>query len=301
MSSPESRARSGPDFFADIAHVVGLVVAGLHENPTPVSDVVSTSTHKTFCGPRTGGLVLCRREHAKAIDDAIFPAMQGAPGAHIIAGRAVLFGLAASEGFRELMQAVTRGAKALAASLERAGLPLYLGGTDTHMVILDLRDREVEGRAAERRLERHGLVANRVTLPEKLGARSRVGIRLGTTAMATRGMREEGFAAVGALIAACCAERRARPGPPRGAAESLLSLFRSPPRSAASKQCRNGAIDDAIRSSCVRGTSEGPQGHRRRHDDRRPSRRDAHGRFRRRRDQGRAARAMADSDAHGRP
>jgi glycine hydroxymethyltransferase len=190
----------GAYFFADIAHVVGLVVAGLHENPTPVSDVVSTSTHKTFCGPRTGGLVLCRREHAKAIDDAIFPAMQGAPGAHIIAGRAVLFGLAASEGFRELMQAVTRGAKALAASLERAGLPLYLGGTDTHMVILDLRDREVEGRAAERRLERHGLVANRVTLPEKLGARSRVGIRLGSTAMATRGMREEGFAAVGALI-----------------------------------------------------------------------------------------------------
>jgi glycine hydroxymethyltransferase len=192
----------GAYFFADIAHVVGLVVAGLHENPTPVSDVVTTSTHKTFCGPRTGGLVLCRREHAKGIDNAIFPAMQGAPGAHIIAGRAVLFGLAQREGFRELMQAVVRGAKALAASLERAGLSLYLGGTDTHMVILDLRDRAIDGRDAERRLERHGLIANRVTLPAKPAGRSRVGIRLGSMAMATRGMREDGFAAVGALIAA---------------------------------------------------------------------------------------------------
>jgi glycine hydroxymethyltransferase len=191
----------GAYFFADIAHVVGLVIAGLHENPTPVSDVVTTSTHKTFCGPRTGGLVLCKREHATAIDHAIFPAMQGAPGAHIIAGRAVLFGLAGTQGFRDLMQAVVSGAKALATSLEQAGLSLYLGGTDTHMVILDLRDREITGRAAEQRLERHGLIANRVTLPEKPGTRSQVGLRLGSTAMATRGMREDGFANIGALIA----------------------------------------------------------------------------------------------------
>ena len=188
-------------FFADIAHVVGLVVAGLHENPTPASDVVTTSTHKTFCGPRTGGLVLCKRQHGKAIDDAIFPAMQGAPGAHIIAGRAVLFGLAASGSFRALMRSVVRNATVLAASVEEAGLTLYLGGTDTHMVILDLRDRDIDGRAAERRLERHGLIANRVTLPEKRGGRSRVGIRLGSTAMTTRGMGDDGFRAVGALIA----------------------------------------------------------------------------------------------------
>jgi glycine hydroxymethyltransferase len=191
----------GAYFMADIAHVVGLVVAGLHENPTAVSDVVTTSTHKTFCGPRTGGLVLCKQRHAKAIDEAIFPAMQGAPGAHIIAARAVLFAVAGRDGFRALMLRVVENAGALAAALRRAGFPLYLGGTDTHMVILDLRGHDVDGRTVERGLERHGLVANRVTLPEKPNAKSRVGVRLGTTAMSMRGMGEDGCAAVGTLIA----------------------------------------------------------------------------------------------------
>ena len=167
----------GAYFFADIAHVVGLVVAGLHENPAPVSDVVTSSTHKTFCGPRTGGLVLCKRQHAKAIDDAIFPAMQGAPGAQTSPARRPLRprrrrGLSRADACRSWRQSPRR--------LPRGGgISLYLGGTDTHMVILDLRERGIDGRAAERRLERYGLIANRVTLPEKPGARSRVGIRLG--------------------------------------------------------------------------------------------------------------------------
>jgi glycine hydroxymethyltransferase len=191
----------GALFFADIAHVVGLVAAGLHENPVPVSDVVTTSTHKTLCGPRTGGLVLCTRQHAAAIDEAIFPSMQGAPGIHIIAARAVLFGIAGRASFKALMRRVIDNAHTLAATLEAAGVPLYLGGTDTHMVVIDLRDRGVDGRTMERKLERHGLVLNRVTLPEKTRAKGRSGLRLGSTAMTTRGMDGRGFAAVGSAIA----------------------------------------------------------------------------------------------------
>ena len=187
-------------FVADIAHVVGLVVAGLHENPTGVSDVVSTSTHKTFCGPRTGGLVLCTEEHAEVIDRAIFPHMQGAPGAHILAARAVLFEMAGRPGFRALMNRVVASARALADGLSGAGMRLYLGGTDTHMVVLDLRGEGVDGRMVEQKLERHGLVLNKVTLPRRADSKGRAGLRLGTTAMAMRGLNEAGFEAIGATI-----------------------------------------------------------------------------------------------------
>ena len=200
--------------------------------------------------------------------------MQGAPGAHIIAGRAVLFGLAGSEGFRELMQAVVRGAEALAASLKAAGLFLYLGGTDTHMVILDLRGREIDGRVAERRLERHGLIANRVTLPERPGRPDRVGIRFGSTAMATRGMREEGFAAIGSLIARVLWQPTSTTLRSRSDPVKLHPLARSPPRSAASRQCPKGAINAATQARFSRRAAEGPQGYRRGHHDRWPARRD---------------------------
>ena len=172
----EVARETGALFFADIAHVVGLVAAGLHENPVPVSDVVTTSTHKTLCGPRTGGLVLCKQQHATAIDDAIFPGMQGAPGVHIIAARAVLFGIASRPPFRRLMHSVIDNAKVLAGTLQNAGVKLYLGGTDTHMVVIDLRDTLVEGLAMERKLERHGLIVNRVSLPEKPGLQGPHGI-----------------------------------------------------------------------------------------------------------------------------
>ena len=197
----EVARETGALFFADIAHVVGLVAAGLHENPVPVSDVVTTSTHKTFCGPRTGGLVLCKQQHATAIDDAIFPGMQGAPGVHIIAARAVLFGIASRPPFRGLMHSVIDNAKVLAGTLQNAGVKLYLGGTDTHMVVIDLRDTLVEGLAMERKLERHGLIVNRVSLPEKPDSRGRTGLRLGSTAMTTRGMGQEGFTEVGNIVA----------------------------------------------------------------------------------------------------
>jgi glycine hydroxymethyltransferase len=191
----------GALLLADIAHVAGLVVTGLHDNPVPYADVATTSTHKTLCGPRTGGLVLCRARLADAIDTALFPGMQGAPGAHIIAARAVLFGLAARPAFAVLMRAVVRNARTFAEALLEAGMPLYLGGTDTHMVVVDLRDAAIGGRAAARRLEAHGLVCNALQLPNRDGAASRTGLRLGSTAMTIRGMDEVGFRQVARLIA----------------------------------------------------------------------------------------------------
>lgn len=187
--------------FADLAHVSGLVVTGLHDNPVPYADVATTSTHKTLCGPRTGGLILCRTALAERIDTALFPGMQGAPGAHIIAGRAVLFELASRPAFAALMRAVVRNARSFAAALQEAGLALYMGGTDTHMVVVDLRDRARAGRAAERRLEVHGLVCNAVGLTRRAGDAGRAGLRLGTTAMTIRGLDEAGFGRVARVIA----------------------------------------------------------------------------------------------------
>ena len=191
----------GALLFADLAHVSGLVVAGLHDNPVPYADVATTSTHKTLCGPRTGGVILCRSALAEPIDAALFPGMQGAPGAHIIAGRAVLFELATRPAFATLMRSVVRNARIFAQALAEAGLPLYLGGTDTHMVVVDLRNRAIGGRPAERRLEAHGLVCNAVGLPARDGDVGRAGLRLGTTAMTIRDLDEAGFGRVARLIA----------------------------------------------------------------------------------------------------
>lgn len=192
----------GALLFADIAHVSGLVAAGLHVNPVPFADVTSTSTHKTLCGPRTGGVLMCRVGHAAAIDAALFPGMQGAPGAHIIAARAVLFDLAGQPPFAALMRAVVSHARHLAEAMMEAGLKLYLGGTNTHMIVIDMRHRTVNARAMERRLEAHGLVGNAVTLPVRPGDASRAGLRVGTTAMTIRGLAADGFAQVARAIAA---------------------------------------------------------------------------------------------------
>ncbi len=207
----------GALLFADLAHVAGLVVTGLHENPVPYADVATTSTHKTLCGPRTGGLLLCRAGLAEQIDAALFPGMQGAPGAHIIAARAVLFHLVACPEFAALMRAVVRNARAFAEALAEAGLTLYLGGTDTHMVVIDLRDdRALDGRAMEQLLEAHGLVCNAVSLPLRAGCTGRAGLRLGTTAMTIRGLDAAGFRSVAKFIAAIVAE-------PRGPVDARIS------------------------------------------------------------------------------
>ena len=192
---------AGAFFFADIAHVAGLVAAGLHDNPASYSDVVTTSTHKTLCGPRTGGLVLCRAALAEPIDEAIYPGLQGAPGAHIIAGRAVLLELVARPAFRTLMQAVVDNARALAEALRDRNMALYLGGTDTHMVVVDLGNEGRSARAITARLEAHGLLANPCALPAQCEGDRRRGLRLGTTAMTIRGMGAESFTVVADLLA----------------------------------------------------------------------------------------------------
>lgn len=175
----------GAMVFADIAHVSGLILAGLHENPVPFCDVVTSSTHKTMCGPRTGGLILCHQQHAAAIDAALAPGLQAAPGGHIIAARAALFGLVARPEFRQLMQRVVEGAVALTEGLSAAGVTLYAGGTGTHMVVAEAPRPDAEP------LFRHGIAANTTTLP------GRTGLRLGSTPMAIRGLDVPGFRALG--------------------------------------------------------------------------------------------------------
>ncbi len=214
-------------FFADIAHVAGLVAAGEHENPAPYADVVTTSTHKTFCGPRTGGLILCKTTHAAAIDRALFPGLQGAPGAHIIAGRAVLFELAARPVFARLMKAVRANARALAEGISRAGLPLFLGGTDTHMVVVDLRSRPVKGRAAEADLAAHGITANRVTLAPRPNGAGGAGMRLGTVAMTIRGMDAKAFGRLGEIVAVLLG--RGEAGVEHSLVDEIASLAASHP------------------------------------------------------------------------
>lgn len=191
----------GAMLFADIAHVAGLIVAGLHPNPTPFSDVVTTSTHKTFCGPRTGGLILCKARHATAIDAALAPGLQAAPGGHIIAARAVLFDRVTRPEFRELMKNVVAGAASLARGIAAGGLPLFAGGTDTHMVVVDLRRTDWAEPAVNAHLERHGILGNTTTLPRRPGDKSSLGLRLGSTPMSIRGLPAEDFANLGAIVA----------------------------------------------------------------------------------------------------
>ena len=201
----------GALLFADIAHVSGLIAAGLLPNPVPDCDVATTSTHKTFCGPRTGGLILCRAKHGPAIDAALAPGLQAAPGAHIIAARAVLFDLAARPAFRLLMERVLAGAARMAESLLAAGVPLFAGGTDTHMVVVDLRRTAWAEKDLNQALERHGIVANTTALPRRPGDASALGLRIGSTPMAIRGMDLDGFGDVARALAARLA---AGPGAP---------------------------------------------------------------------------------------
>ena len=193
---------TGALLFADIAHVAGLVIAGLHPNPVLHCDVATTSTHKPFCGPRTGGLILSKARYAQAIDAALAPGVQAAPGGHIIAARAVLFELVQRPAFRELMQAVVADAAALARGLAAGGLALYAGGTETHMVVVDLRGTPWQAAELNGGLERHGIIANTTTLQRRAGDRSSLGLRLGSTPMTIRGLDQQGFAIVAQCVSA---------------------------------------------------------------------------------------------------
>jgi glycine hydroxymethyltransferase len=180
----------GALLLADMAHVAGLIAAGAHPNPVPYADVVTFTTHKTLRGPR-GAMILCKKEHARAIDRAVFPGLQGGPFEHVIAAKAVMLREAASASFKEYGRQVVRNAQALAKALIGRGYKLVSGGTDNHLLLLDLTDLGISGRDGSNALEAGGLVANKNTIPfDTRPPAEGSGIRLGTPGVTTRGMRE---------------------------------------------------------------------------------------------------------------
>ncbi len=190
----------GALLMCDMAHFSGLVAAGLHPNPVEHCDVVTSTTHKTLAGPR-GGFVLCRAEHAQAVDRAVFPGMQGGPLMHVIAAKATCFALAASEPFAAYQRQVRANADALAAELQAGGLDVLTGGTDTHLLQLDLRATEWSGKDAEERLHEVLLTVNRNTVPfDERPPTIASGVRIGTPAATMRGFDEEDFREVGRII-----------------------------------------------------------------------------------------------------
>ncbi len=190
----------GAIFMTDMAHIAGLVATGLHPSPVPHADVVTSTTHKTLRGPRAG-LILCRAQHAKAIDKAVFPGTQGGPLEHVIAAKAVAFREALQPSFTDYCRQIITNAQALAAELAARGYDLVSGGTDNHLMLVDLRNKGLTGKVAEHALDRAGITVNKNTVPrETQSPFVTSGIRIGTPALTTRGMREDEMRRIGALI-----------------------------------------------------------------------------------------------------
>jgi glycine hydroxymethyltransferase len=193
----------GASLLVDMAHFAGLVAAGLHPNPVPYADVVTTTVHKTLGGAR-GGMIICRSEHAKKINSAVFPGLQGGPLEHVIAGKAVSLRIAQTEVFRERQERTLAGAKAVAAALLDAGhgVNVLTGGTDVHLALVDLRESELNGQQAEDRLAEVGITVNRNAVPfDPRPPMVTSGLRVGAAALATRGLQPEDFAEIGEIMA----------------------------------------------------------------------------------------------------
>jgi glycine hydroxymethyltransferase len=194
----------GALLMVDMAHFAGLVAADLHPSPVPHADVVTSTTHKTIGGGR-GGLILCRAEHQRKIDSAIFPGQQGGPLEHVIAGKAVAFRIAMSDAFKERQQRTLDGARALADEVLQTGhgVSVLTGGTDVHLILVDLRASELDGQQGEDRLHEIGITVNRNAVPfDPRPPMVSSGLRIGSPALATRGFQREDFAEVGRLVAA---------------------------------------------------------------------------------------------------
>ena len=181
---------TGALFMADIAHIAGLIVAGVHQDPVPYADFVTTSTHKTLRGPR-GGLILCKSKYASKIDQFVFPGIQGGPLMHVIAAKAVAFKEAKTEEFRECQIQTLKNAKKLASELENRDYKIVSGGTDNHLFLVDLSNKNISGTEAQETLEKAGIILNRNMIPfDKRTANDPSGIRMGTPSVTTRGMKE---------------------------------------------------------------------------------------------------------------
>ena len=190
----------GALFMVDMAHIAGLVASGLHPNPVEYADFVTTTTHKTLRGPR-GGLILCKEKYGKAIDKAVFPGIQGGPLMHVIAGKAVCFGEALKPEFKEYSKKIVENAKVLADELIKRGFNLVSGGTDNHLILIDLRNKGITGKALEKRLDEVGITVNKNAVPvDTESPNVTSGIRIGTPAVTTRGFGKEEMVEIAELI-----------------------------------------------------------------------------------------------------
>lgn len=195
--------RAGCLLMVDMAHIAGLVAAGEHPSPVPYADFVTTTTHKTLRGPR-GGMILCKKEYAAAIDKAIFPGTQGGPLEHVIAAKAVCFGEALKPEFKEYARKIVENAKALEAELTARGVKLVSGGTDNHLLLIDLTDEDCTGKELEHNLDEVHITANKNTVPgEKRSPFVTSGVRIGTPAVTTRGMGPDEMKVIADCIADC--------------------------------------------------------------------------------------------------
>ena len=191
----------GAIFMVDMAHFAGLVAAGLHPNPVEYADIVTTTTHKTLRGPR-GGMILCKEEYAKAIDKAVFPGIQGGPLMHVIAAKAVALGEALQPEFKVYAEQVIKNAKVLATELMVKGLTIVSGGTDTHVMLVDVRNTGLTGKEVEHLLDEIGITANKNTIPfDPASPFVTSGVRLGTPALTTRGLKEDDMKEIADIIA----------------------------------------------------------------------------------------------------
>ncbi len=190
----------GAILMVDMAHIAGLVAAGLHPSPVPYADVVTTTTHKTLRGPR-GGLILCKEQYAKQIDKAIFPGTQGGPLMHIIAAKAVAFGEALTDEFKEYQQQIVKNAKVLCNSLKEEGFDIVSGDTDNHLMLIDLRKFDITGKEMEHRLDEVHITANKNTIPnDPQSPFVTSGVRVGTPAITSRGFKEDDMKTIAHLI-----------------------------------------------------------------------------------------------------
>ena len=190
----------GAYFMVDMAHIAGLVAAGVHPSPVPYADFVTTTTHKTLRGPR-GGLILCREKYAKELDKTIFPGMQGGPLMHVIAGKAVCFKEALEPSFKTYMEQVVKNCKVLGEELVKRGFKLVSGGTDNHLILVDLNNKDITGKEAENLLDTIGVTLNKNTVPnETRSPFVTSGVRIGTAAVTTRGFKEADMVVIAEII-----------------------------------------------------------------------------------------------------
>lgn len=191
----------GALFMVDMAHFAGLVAGGEYPSPVPYADIVTTTTHKTLRGPR-GGIIMCREKYAKAIDKAVFPGMQGGPLMHVIAAKAVAFGEDLTDDFKQYAKQIKKNEKVLSDELQKQGIRVVSGGTDTHVLLADMKAIGITGKVAQNVLDEIGITANRNTIPfETLSPFVTSGIRLGSPALTTRGLKEDDFKEVADIIA----------------------------------------------------------------------------------------------------